>query len=523
MKTQAVLQPGRLTPTLQESERWGHTAVHPVVQDVKPAAEKLTRLNTDQNFSHVPVYHNGNSQIETACPLSPRTCPFGGACHTCPVHIQPKLKISQPDDEYEREADRVADAVMRMPDLKDEDKEKCPASGCAPVIQRRATGRETPEEIPPIVHEALRSPGRPLESRTRAFMEPRFGLDFSRVRIHTDTKAANSAQAISASAYTLGPDIVFGEGKYAPQTNVGQRLLAHELAHAVQASMGPSSSPSSTDVVRRVLVTPLGLGGGYGGLMERDRRRTLGPATRTFALTFDDGPHAAELGSGKNYTEKVLDTLKTKGIKAGFFIQTQALDPEGRPFRGSTSVGRQLINRMGDEGHTIGIHTGGPKGHILHPEAQKTGQLEGELEGAKKFIQETTKTEKHKEVIEPTFVRPPEGRVAPKTGTEAEKMSVRKSVLATYRKVGLTNLLWDIDGDQGQNLSLDVLKGRIKDQMRVVQQRGWKSSTASPNIIVLYHDIVRSTAENIGTLIDHIVTTTRELSDGKDDATFAAP
>lgn len=97
-------------------------------------------------------------------------------------------------------------------------------------------GREIAGEgqVPPIVHEVLRSPGQPLDSATRAFMEPRFGHDFSRVRIHTDAKAVESARAVNALAYTVGRDIVFGLGRYVPGATVGKRLLAHELTHVVQ-------------------------------------------------------------------------------------------------------------------------------------------------------------------------------------------------------------------------------------------------------------------------------------------------
>ncbi|HTQ30575.1 MAG TPA: DUF4157 domain-containing protein [Opitutaceae bacterium] len=84
---------------------------------------------------------------------------------------------------------------------------------------------------PPIVHDVLRSPGQPLDSATRAFMEPRFGYDFSRVRVHTDAKAAESAAAVSAQAYTVGSNIVFGSGRGGAEN---KQLLAHELAHVVQ-------------------------------------------------------------------------------------------------------------------------------------------------------------------------------------------------------------------------------------------------------------------------------------------------
>src|ERR1041385_6120211 len=83
--------------------------------------------------------------------------------------------------------------------------------------------------VPSIVQEVLRSPGQPLDATTRAFFEPRFGHDFSRVRVHTDARAAESADAVNALAFTVGPNVVFGAGQHAPTTDSGRRLLAHEL------------------------------------------------------------------------------------------------------------------------------------------------------------------------------------------------------------------------------------------------------------------------------------------------------
>jgi len=79
-----------------------------------------------------------------------------------------------------------------------------------PLVQRRVTGDAGSAAAPPIVHDVLRSPGRPLDPSTRQFMESRFGHDFSRVRVHADGKAAASAQAVNARAYTVGRDVVFG-------------------------------------------------------------------------------------------------------------------------------------------------------------------------------------------------------------------------------------------------------------------------------------------------------------------------
>lgn len=161
------------------------------------------------------------------------------------------------------------------------------------------------EGVPPIVHDVLRSPGTPLDTVTRAFMEPRFGhdfsrvrtnasrlsqseltvspandpleqeadrlaenalriplsspsarstqwagADFSRVRIHTDARAADSTRAVYAKAYTIGQDIVFGPGRYAPGTEAGRKLLAHELAHTIQQS---DSGTAATASLQRTL------------------------------------------------------------------------------------------------------------------------------------------------------------------------------------------------------------------------------------------------------------------------------
>jgi hypothetical protein len=102
------------------------------------------------------------------------------------------------------------------------------------MVQRAALTAAPMHAVPPIVPAVLSSPGQLLDAGARAFMEPRFGHDFSGVRVHTDAKAAESARAVNALAYTVGMDVVFGEGKYAPGTSEGRRLLAHELTHVVQ-------------------------------------------------------------------------------------------------------------------------------------------------------------------------------------------------------------------------------------------------------------------------------------------------
>ena len=163
--------------------------------------------------------------------------------------LQTKLTINQPGDQHEQEADRVAEQVMRMPDPDIRLQRKCscdasssgPCEQCgAPLIQRRATAVDTSSSAaaPAIVHDTLHSSGQALDLSTRAFFEARFKQDFGHVRVHTDKQAATSAEQISARAYTVGRDIVFGSGEYSPRTMMGQQLLAHELAHVVQQSKG---------------------------------------------------------------------------------------------------------------------------------------------------------------------------------------------------------------------------------------------------------------------------------------------
>ncbi len=101
-------------------------------------------------------------------------------------------------------------------------------------LQRRAVGSGEMPAVPPIVHDALRSPGQPIDPVTCAFMETRFKHDFSQVRVHTDDRAAESARVVNALAYTVGANVVFARGQYAPGTAEGRSLLGHELVHVVQ-------------------------------------------------------------------------------------------------------------------------------------------------------------------------------------------------------------------------------------------------------------------------------------------------
>jgi hypothetical protein len=119
-------------------------------------------------------------------------------------------------------------------------------------LQRRTAGFGERSTVPPIVHEVLRSPGQPLDTDTRSFMEGRFGHGFSRIRIHKDALAGESARAVNALAYTVGQDVVFGPGQYSPGTALGRRLLAHELTHTIQQeSLGTNIDRCSLQIGSR--------------------------------------------------------------------------------------------------------------------------------------------------------------------------------------------------------------------------------------------------------------------------------
>lgn len=133
---------------------------------------------------------------------------------------------------------------------------KPPASSGPPAVAQRsaAWGTPGPAMAPSIVHHVLAVPGQPLDRATRGFFEPRFGFDFSHVRVHADVAASESAGAVNALAYTVGSDIVFRTGQFDPQSNVGRRLLAHELTHVVQ---GDACSGRKRAIQRKADISPL--------------------------------------------------------------------------------------------------------------------------------------------------------------------------------------------------------------------------------------------------------------------------
>ena len=175
-----------------------------------------------------------------------------------PAKTQTKLTVNTPGDEYEQEADRIADQVMATP--------LHVGGSDTPLIQRllgQSNGQM--KAAPASIDQALASPSRSLDSALRQDMEERFGYDFAQVQVHTDALAARSAEEVAAHAYTVGQHIVFGVGEYAPHSLPGRQLLAHELVHIIQqGSIGtlrrqPSGAAKRPEYKQYIIKIPAGI------------------------------------------------------------------------------------------------------------------------------------------------------------------------------------------------------------------------------------------------------------------------
>lgn len=238
-----------------------------------------------------------------------------------------KLTVGAPDDRYEREADRVAEQVLRagepmvqrQPATEEEPEEetlrtKPLAARITPLVQRKA-GTGEASVAPSGIHAALRSGGRPLDSSTRAFMEPRFGVDFGSVRLHTGSEAQRAAARLGARAFTYGRSIWLGRGA----SESDRRLMAHELTHVVQQG-GGAASPS----VQRQGASGAGAGatapslGGLDEEMVRQIARNLREAMAGLG-TDEDAIYAAVAGRTQEQLgaiERVYDDMFDRSLAA---------------------------------------------------------------------------------------------------------------------------------------------------------------------------------------------------------------
>ncbi|BCZ84348.1 hypothetical protein PTKU64_80230 [Paraburkholderia terrae] len=257
-----------------------------------------------------------------------RTVPFNRlqVSRSPPANIQRKLIVGQVNDPLEHEADRIADQVMRAPEPGAAEtgnptqlNDQWTACKYDQLQRDPQAGSQAPaSEVPEIVHEQLRAPGQPLDSETRAYFEPRFGFDFGTVRVHHDSRAAESARSVGALAYTVGANVVFAAGMYRPHDPGARKLLAHELVHVVQ------QGAASTLIVRPVSLLPDRSGCAVTSAHSMDKTATIGNAPRATSAPMDmlyraatpaDEAQAAQARQNHEAQQRNVENLLEKGRK----------------------------------------------------------------------------------------------------------------------------------------------------------------------------------------------------------------
>lgn len=304
--------------------------------------------------------------------------------------VRPKLIVSGPGDTHEREADSIADRVMRMKDGESPVGERLAPMPAASVgrkcmdcaredeeqeVHRKETGQTggAAPHAPEGVSQLLSSGGgRALDQSTRQFMESRIGLDFSRVRVHTGGRAAESAASIQARAYAAGDQIVFGRGEYQPSTDEGRRLLAHELAHVGQQRRGGLQ-------VQRAGMGDVRIAEGYNDILRTvrtsDKFRALSAADlSTFEALIAANERSADWPTRLSYG-RALDTLfsrsaaKTEFDDAKTTILTLAvdrtrvtalLDTLSKPLAGYVASGFDYSDRFFKQNSKLGFSVENP-------------------------------------------------------------------------------------------------------------------------------------------------------------------
>ncbi len=239
VRSSTVAQRPSLTPAstrlLQRKCACGGTAPNGECDSCKQEGVLQRQAKDSSGPAAGAVVEHGFGHDFSRVPVNP---PTAGAIPT-------RLTVNEPGDEYEQEADRIADQVLASPAHR-------AVSGAPPHIQRfSGQSKGQMDAVPTSVNQALASPGRPLAATVRQDMERRFGYDFSRVRVHTDAKAADSARALNARAYTVGHDIVFAAGQYDSRVDEGRKLIAHELTHTIQQSVSASAAPRNGMALQR--------------------------------------------------------------------------------------------------------------------------------------------------------------------------------------------------------------------------------------------------------------------------------
>lgn len=248
-------------------------------------------------------------------------------------------------------------------------------------LQRKKSESTGPATAPHVVHEVLETSGQALDTSAREFFEPRFGHDFSKVRVHTGDKAAESARAVNAHAYTVANNVVFGAGKYAPRTSEGRELIAHELAHTIQqqnATVAPQaleiSEPDERAEIDADRVAQASLSGGstskqlssgtrvsrqqaHAETEEEKKKREREEAIKSLLNTNPRGP-SAEGPEEKAEKERKEAEKKSQEKKKQELLERAKSEPYGREQSGAQSTwgwGAPETNNLKQECKSVGM------------------------------------------------------------------------------------------------------------------------------------------------------------------------
>lgn len=259
------------------------------------------------------------------------------------------------------------------------------------TLQRFAISSGPAPAVPSIVHEVLRSPGQPLSATTRAFFEPRFGYDFSGVRVHTDARAAESARAVNAQAYTVGRDVVFGAGHYAPQSREGRGLMAHELTHVIQQqqlgnrpqaklTIGDSNDTQEreADQTARAVVSgtnkqPINLSSSQGVIQRACGSVAVGPTPPDCALT-----SAAPRGTRFKFNRNCDDFAPGEKARLQAFARgVRAASPRAT----INILGLASFDGDADLNNSLACHRATAADAIVRPEVASVGSVQAAVGG----------------------------------------------------------------------------------------------------------------------------------------------
>ena len=313
---------------------------------------------------------------------------------TGPGMIQTKLKINEPGDIYEQEADRVAEQVMRMEEprvqrqTEEEEEEE--------FLQTKELPGQSPEVTPDLSSciQRLRGGGQTLPESVRSFFEPRFGYDFSQVKVHADARAVKAAREMNARAFTVGSDVVFGEGEYVPESEQGKRLLGHELTHIVQQRkfIMPYNTKSSAQL--NVHDEEIDLTSQYREKINEDRSKKEATIIRQDKISVMHlSPHWESMLHRQPIVTKLSPTDEKhaleNGRKDGARIRKEGLPAEGSEFRENINMMLRFYEGVAYEVYSdeikkaYSIFRGQPIVTKLSPTDEKRALENGRKDGAR--------------------------------------------------------------------------------------------------------------------------------------------